>query len=80
MFHLQPQANKPPAPSAADPDPDGIELDEEEGTEGHKKARSSAMNAKSQSSRWQRRQEVSESVGGRQNGVEDVEEEEQEDE
>jgi len=60
-----------------------IELDEEEGTEGHKKARSSAVtavNLRSQSSRGQRQQEISEHVGGSQDGVEDVEDAEQEDE
>lgn len=67
-------------PSAAAPDPDVIELDdEEEGTEGHKKVISSAVNVKSQSSRGQRRQEVSASVGGRQDGVvDDVEYQEKE--
>ena len=66
--------------SAAAPDPDVIELDdEEEGTEDHKKAMSSAVNVKSRSSRGQRRQEVSASVVGRQDGVvDDVEDQEKE--
>ena len=63
-----------------------IELDdEEEGTESPKKAKSSAprnvgVDGQSQSSQGRRRQEVSEDDGGSQDGVEDVEDEEQEDE
>ena len=64
--------------SATAPNPDVIELDdEEEGTEDHKKAMS--WTVKSQSSRGHRRQEVSASVGGRQDGVvDDVEDQEKE--
>ena len=59
--------------------------DEEEGTEGPKKAKSSAPgnaggNGESHSSQGRRRHEISEDDGGCQNGVEDVEDEEQEDE
>ena len=74
LHHLQPQASRPPAPPAAGPDRDVIELGEEED------AKSSALgkggvNVHSPSSQGRRRKDVSEGGGGSQSGVNDVEDE-----